>query len=893
MPELHNFEHLRLVRRFQGPALLRGFGEPSPQTRANRNATQAHSDTLRRAAQTLTTTLQERKTQRVAEHLPAIPKDLPILLQVDTSLELDVLRDKFAFEIVAEQEEGYVIVASEDIELAPFLEMLNGFAVQVRGSATVASVHRLFDDPNERIRRILSDYLFALWPNINDVEVYFVDIGIACTGTQEIPSRKKRGKRDSDAEWARKELDWSQARTNAYNAWDDIKAERETEIEEFARFYQAEILHLIDGAAFDSAVLPDSFTVRLKIAGKGLKDFVLNYPYIFEVVEPEEISLTQQAGEERPLPAPGAAPTPPDADAPAVCVIDSGIQEAHYLLEPAIDQASSHCFLPNANATDVGDFVPPGGHGTRVAGAVLFGEAIPRDGTPQLLFWIQNARVLDEHNGMPVEMFPPEVIRRAVERFHQGPRRTKIFNHSINANAYSRTRYMSAWAAEVDLLCATYDVLVVQSAGNLPISGVNPYLGVKDHLAAGRDYPAYLYEPSTRIANPGQSLQALTVGSIGYGAFEAGDWRTFATEAGSPSAFSRSGPGIWDVIKPEVVEYGGDDIRTTNVPADVQAGGRIAAACPELVRSTMFPPGPAFARDETGTSFAAPKVARIAAQLQRLLPDEPALLYRALVVQSARWPAWAEAYLAELRQLDFRNDQARRQQLIGEVSQIIRCIGYGIPDELRATANTDHRTTFITSDETPIRARECHIHQIPIPTALRSQADEFDIRIEVALSYVAQPRRTRRHLRRYLSTWVDWKSSKLGEGLADFRSRALKDTESDTDPLPGSTLPWILNETSNWGLIRETKRNNGTVQKDWAVVKSNTLPDHFCIAVVGHPGWSHDPDSAARYALAVTLEILGQEIAALVQIGSCDDFGRGRCVDPDTDQAANAACQIS
>jgi hypothetical protein len=62
-------------------------------------------------------------------------------------------------------------------------------------------------------------------------------------------------------------------------------------------------------------------------------------------------------------------------------------------------------------------------------------------------------------------------------------------------------------------------------------------------------------------------------------------------------------------------------------------------------------------------------------------------------------------------------------------------------------------------------------------------------------------------------------------------------------------------------LIRDTKRNSGTLQKDWAVVKSNTLPDHFCIAVVGHQGWSHDPDSGARYALAVTFEILGQEIA--------------------------------
>jgi hypothetical protein len=29
---------------------------------------------------------------------------------------------------------------------------------------------------------------------------------------------------------------------------------------------------------------------------------------------------------------------------------------------------------------------------------------------------------------------------------------------------------------------------------------------------------------------------------------------------------------------------------------------------------------------------------------------------------------------------------------------------------------------------------------------------------------------------------------------------------------------------------------------------------------MGHQGWSHDPDSTARYALVVTFEILGQEI---------------------------------
>jgi hypothetical protein len=860
MPDQHNFEHLPLLLRYQGRARLRGFGSPSPQTVANRNARQAHSTSLATSAQSLSASWQQRKAQSQEQGIPVIPQGIPILLQVDPSLDLDVLRENFSFEIVAEQEGGYVIVAAEDIQLTPFLAMVNEFAVQIRGSATIAQVHRLFDDPTQadRLRRILSDHLLAAWPGISDAQIYIVDVGIACTGTQEIPAQPKRGRRDKDPDWARREHDWSQARANAYELWDQIKITREGEIERFSLAYEADILHLVDGAPFDAAVLPDSFTVRLRISGKGLKDFVLNYPYIFEVVEPEDISLPQQAGGAGAAAVPPVAPVAPDADAPAVCVIDSGIQEAHVFIQPAIDQATSHCFVLGKNTADVSDLVRPGGHGTRVSGAVLYGEVVAKSGAPKLPFWIQNARVLDEHNKMPEEMFPPEVLRAAVERFHNGPRLTRIFNHSINSSVYCRTRYMSAWAAEIDLLSSAYDVLIIQSAGNLPALGTNPYLGIKDHLDAGRQYPAYLYEASTRIANPAQSLQALTVGSIAYGAFDDGAWRTFGRDFGHPSAFSRSGPGIWNVIKPEVVEYGGDDTCTQNSPADVRDGG-IAAACPELVRSTMFPPGPAYDRDQVGTSFAAPKVARIAAKLHHLLPQEPALLYRALIVQSARWPAWAERFLTDLRQAGLIPE--RRNEIIDKVSRIIRCIGYGLPNEARATTNADHRTTFITSGEMSIRALECHIYQVPIPGELRSPADEFDIRVEVTLSYVAQPRRTRRNLRRYLSTWVDWKSSKLGEGLNTFRARAMKEEEDGDEPLPGSTLPWTLNESSITGFIRDTKRNSGTVQKDWAVVKSNTLPNDFCIAVVGHQGWSHDPDSAARYTLAVTFEIIGQEIA--------------------------------
>ncbi len=44
-------------------------------------------------------------------------------------------------------------------------------------------------------------------------------------------------------------------------------------------------------------------------------------------------------------------------------------------------------------------------------------------------------------------------------------------------------------------------------------------------------------------------------------------------------------------------------------------------------------------------------------------------------------------------------------------------------------------------------------------------------------------------------------------------------------------------------------------------MNSNALPDQFCIAIVGHSGWSRDPYSTARYALVVTFEIPGLEIS--------------------------------
>ncbi len=170
MPGNHQFEHLPLLLRYRGRAKLHGGGGTAPQTLANKNARAAHSAALEGAAQAVSTRWKAEGAQRDAQAKPVLPAGKPMLVQVDPGLELDVLREKFDFEIVAEQEEGFVLVASVDIDLILFTEMLQGFAVKVHGSGTIAQVHKLYDDPDQtdRLRRVLSESLFEAWPTITD-----------------------------------------------------------------------------------------------------------------------------------------------------------------------------------------------------------------------------------------------------------------------------------------------------------------------------------------------------------------------------------------------------------------------------------------------------------------------------------------------------------------------------------------------------------------------------------------------------------------------------------------------------------------------------------------------------------------------------------------------------
>ena len=843
MPSPTNFPHLVLAFRGTYEPLFQGGPRENPEIDAIRADPKSHASRIRGILERMRQVDDQLRKLRAQHGSPAIPADKGFLLKLPEGVDVDQLVRALGVELVAETEEGLMLVSSADLQFAKLEEVLRQFETGVGGLVAGSSLLDIYDQPDDerRLHNILAPEVLALWP-MADANIYTFDLGIqTATSTRDVkwPPVKPR-KNESKTEFLqRREAERGKVWEAANIEWDEKAEAQVNELNQFIQHYGGEI---VSGMISDQArqeeigmVFPDSVQVRVRMRGVGFRDVILNFAHLFDVVLPPEL---QHDATERPRrqDEPQLVVRPPADNAPTVCVIDSGIEEGHRWLEPAIDSATSRCFLPGVAADDVADYVDPQGHGTRVAGAVLYPTEIPAAGEVESVAWIQNARVLNADNKLPDALTPEEYLQQVVAHFHSAPRFTKIFNHSINANVPCPKQRMTSWAAKLDQLSHEQEVLFIQSAGNQTRfdNGDQANPGLRAHLDAGRQPPEHQLHGSMRVANPAQSLHALTVGSVSMAAFEDANTRSFAAGEHQPSGFSRAGYGEpWSVVKPEVVEIGGDLVHSKNPPRLVRFHPEVAI---ELLNSTRHG-APAYSKDGAGTSFAAPKVAHIAAHLQNLFPAASPLLYRALIVQSARWPDWAE------------NE--------ADKDKVLKLIGYGLPSLERATSNSETRVTLIMPDAETLPSKELHLYTIRIPDELRSAALEARIRIDVTLAYTALPRRTRARRTGYLETWLDWETSKLGEPSNEFLARMENGGKSQH-----TEFPWVLHKREGWGEADETSRNRGSVQKDWAIFDSFNLPEEFAIAVRSHIGWNHlSGAGTARYCLAMSFEVMQGEVS--------------------------------
>jgi hypothetical protein len=810
-----------------GPGKQPVVNPPGEQTTLNIQNRQGHGVHLKSVSDSLEIAWRKRTLERDEQNLPPLPEAYSLFLQVDPNLFNPDSLESYGIEVIAEEENGLLIGSASDINLSELRKKIEKFlAIEGKFKNSAAQLWSIDTGTQWRPQQILSETLQARWGNIADDELLVVEVGISCQ--IKMPESPVRNDHESDGHYDIRQLKYEQKRDLKLLERDDKMIKREDELIKLIHPYGGKIIEQYDD-------LSDSFSVKMELSGKGLKDFVLNFPYVFDVCECEQFGLhsPNNVATVSPFSAEFAAPK---EEAPTICIIDSGIQEKHRLIAPAILTGSAKSYIGNPD--DSADYVA-GGHGTRVAGATLFPKEIPSDGLHQLKYWIQNARILDKDCKVPDAIYAPavmgEIVRDCVSISNM-----KLYNLSVNSVSPCALTHMSTWGAAIDKIMFDSDALFIVSSGNISKKGSETNPGILDHFQSGRDYPQYLNNASARVASPGNSMFAITVGSLCISSFEDDSSISIGKED-YPSSFTRVGPGMWGSIKPDVVEYGGDFVRRKDSISSVFQLRIIKETSPELVRSTINGGAP-FDRDLVGTSFAAPKAAHILAAIQETLPHGSSNLYRALLAQSARWP---EIY---------RNAQSP--------AGVLNKIGYGVPNLERATSNSEHRITIVNSGT--LSAKQADVYNIEIPEQLNRPGDEYSILIEVSVAFTANPRRTRRGTRSYLSTWLDWKSSYLAENKEQFKHRVLNldHVEAEERPQPDAykeRIPWVIGERSNSG-IKGVRLNDSTLQKDWAVIESHQLNQSFAIGVVGHPGWERDANHKVPYSIVVSFEILGKDI---------------------------------
>lgn len=388
----------------------------------------------------------------------------------------------------------------------------------------------------------------------------------------------------------------------------------------------------------------------------------------------------------------------PDAEAPLIGVLDSGINNAHPLLASVV---IGRIAVP-ASLGLSDDY----GHGSKVSGVAAYGDvrACLEAGRFKASARLISGKVVNAQGKFDDRRLIASQMAEVVHQLHDLG--CRIFNISLGdrQKVYGGAR-VGTWTAVLDELARELDVLFVVSAGNyehVPVS--DP----EEHLT---EYPRYLLDPSSRIVEPAPAAIALTVGAIASAA-AVGDrlpgdvsLRPIAS-MGEPAPFTRAGFGVAEALKPDLCDDGGNsfyDGMTQGVARRAQS--EILTTFPRYIERLFT--------TERGTSYSAPLVSHKAAIVLRRMPEASANLLRALLVNSARIPEPARSRLEPL----------------GEEC-VMRLCGYGIPNATAAATSDRNRVVLYADDE--IGMDKFFVYEIPIPPEYAETKGRRYIKVSLA-----------------------------------------------------------------------------------------------------------------------------------------------------------------
>lgn len=536
----------------------------------------------------------------------------------------------------------------------------------------------------------------------------------------------------------------------------------------------------------------------------------------------------------------------PGADAPAVCLLDTGVNRGHMLLEPSLaaDDMAAVDAAWGVNDTE--------GHGTGMAGLALFGDLAPHlagTGAVPLRHRLESVKLLPP-TGFPAteERFYGAVTKQAIALPEVSkPERKRVYCLAVTNENRSGIR-PTTWSAAIDQETAGVPVagepgpkrLIVVSAGNAP----TPI-----------DF-AQISDPNDlEIEDPAQAWNAVTVG--GYTDLVNIDEPNLPSytplvPAGEISPYTRTSTR-WaqgkSPFKPDIVMEAGNRAASPN-KTDVYCVDSLAL----LSTGSNVDQQPLVSF--RATSAATAQAARLAAQLMALFPDYWPETIRALMIHSAEW---TPQMLAQLNAAPNKQDR----------HHLLRRFGHGVPSFERAAGSAQNHLALVSQATLqPYQRRskgmnECHFYSLPWPRQALEDLGEQDVKLKITLSYFVEPNPGSSAVFdpfRYQSFGLRFALKQRGETTSDFGKRVNKKMRLNPDDRPPTTT-----DNDYWRLGSNAMTAGSLHSDEWTGPAVNLLSRNLiCIKPVG--GWWNNRAGAdvrgqqARYALILSLKTATSEI---------------------------------
>ncbi len=536
-----------------------------------------------------------------------------------------------------------------------------------------------------------------------------------------------------------------------------------------------------------------------------------------------------------------------DQSAPAVTLLDTGINRGHPLLGDAITEQDAHAWNVEWTVNDIQ------GHGTEMAGVALFGvrlkDLLLENEPIQLEHRLESVKILPDIGDNAVPDYGPITTDSMKLVESKSPGRNRVYCMAVTAD--DRDRHLpTLWSATIDQCVSGIEGskqrLITISAGNFPLK------------------PSVQYPDENQLASvkdPSQSWNALTIGAytdlVQLEASDLSGWNPIAPKGllSPTSTTSLTWSKNWP-IKPELVLEGGnfatDGSGNSTNPDDLS----ILTTCLRPGNNSLLGPF-------HGTSPAAAQAARMAAVIQANYPEYWPETVRGMLVHNARWTKEMEEEFPAL------SSAGRRIKI---PQNRLRTYGWGIPDLDQSLKCAEHFATLVIQDSIQPyclgedgnpKTNEMNFHKLPIPQSKLREIAEEEVEMRVTLSYYIEPSPGRKGWNinhRYASHGLRFDVFRPLESMEMFQKRLSRDFwDTSTDNPQKRERPVKGPDDDRHWAIGEAGQTRGSIHSDFWSGTASQLADSEYIAIYPVTGWWKERPrhemvcNKARYSLIVTI----------------------------------------